>query len=159
MENNENKVIQFPKKNIVREIPNEQIKTVVKRKNEKFVEFASNEIAELLGMEFDNMGIIIDPDTYTKDFVLLVEAVRSLLMRQLGFSHKFQSFADKHIRDAIIEMPSGLDNVPMEVLHERIQASVEATMEALKTEYAKPTKKRSRKKKSVEKVLDENIIP
>ena len=162
MENSENKVIQFPKKNIVREVDSDQIKEVIKRKNEKFIDFTSNEIAELLGMEFDNIGIISDEETYTKDFILLVEAVRSLICRQLGFVHQFQTFADKHIRSTNIELPSGLDEVPLEVINERIQASVEETLETLKKEYAtRPIKKtRQRKKKvEVEKDIDADIVP
>ena len=145
MEKKEN-VLKFPSKNIVREIPDEQVTAAIHKKGQKFIDFLFGEVSDMLMFEFDNYNMDTQDKDFSKDFILLMEALRSLISRSVGIDHHFQEFADKNISGVKVVLPKTPASIPQEVIDERIHAAIERTLAELSVEYA--PKKRPRKKKA-----------
>ena len=65
-----------------------------------FVSFLSSELIEELFYKLSIMGFTFDDPDYIKDSVLVVEAVKSLMLKTMGIEHSLQHAAEK-----LIELP------------------------------------------------------
>jgi hypothetical protein len=65
-----------------------------------FVSFLSAELIEELFYKLSIMGFTFDDPSYIKDSVMVVEALKSLMLKTMGIEHSLQHAAEK-----LIELP------------------------------------------------------
>ena len=115
------KVIQFPQNKIKREIPGEVYEERNRRAEQKTADSIVDEIVGLTLTEMDNYYIIdVQDKQFTKDFVLVVDALRAAVYRSLGLDHHLHDFIDDNVK--LLENSEGLTK---EELAERIAEMIE----------------------------------
>ena len=92
------KVIEFPKHKVVRDLPGEVIEERNRRADQKTADIIVEEITAIMITELDNYDAIVDEDSFTKDLVLVVDALRAAVYRQFGFEHHLHPFIEKNIK-------------------------------------------------------------
>lgn len=93
-----NKVIEFPKHKVVRDIPGEVLEERSRRHDQKVADAIVEELSGILITELDNYDVPIEETTFTKDIVLVVDALRAAVYRQFGFEHHLHPFVEKNIK-------------------------------------------------------------
>lgn len=91
------KVIEFPKHKVVRDLPGNVIEERNRRADQKTADIIVEEITSIIVTELDNYDLIVDEDSFTKDLVLVVDALRASVYRQFGFEHHLHPFIEKNI--------------------------------------------------------------
>lgn len=92
------KVIEFPKHKVVRDIPGEVLEERQKRADQKMADSIVEEITSLIVTELDNYYVAVEEESFTKDLVLMVDALRATVYRQFGFEHHLHPFVEKNIK-------------------------------------------------------------
>ena len=92
------KVIEFPKHKVVRDIPEEHLKARQAKADQKFADSVADELSGLLLTELDNYDIEVADKTFTKDFILVVDALRASIYRSLGLDHHLHAFIDENVK-------------------------------------------------------------
>lgn len=92
------KVIEFPKHKVVRDIPEEHLKARQAKADQKFADSIADELSGILLTELDNYDIEVADKTFAKDFVLVVDALRASIYRSLGLDHHLHSFIDENVK-------------------------------------------------------------
>ena len=92
------KVIEFPKHKVVRDLPGEVIEERNRRADQKTADIIVEELTAIMITELDNYDAIVDEDSFTKDLVLVVDALRASVYRQFGFEHHLHPFIEKNIK-------------------------------------------------------------
>ena len=92
------KVIEFPKHKVVRDLPGEVIEERNRRADQKTADIIVEELTAIMITELDNYDAIVDEDSFTKDLVLVVDALRAAVYRQFGFEHHLHPFIEKNIK-------------------------------------------------------------
>jgi hypothetical protein len=92
-------VIPFPKphKNFALAASLQEMMEQATKNKIEFVSFLSGEVTEELFYKLSIMGFTFDDETFNKDLVLVMEAVRSIMLKSLGISHGLQLAAEKLI--------------------------------------------------------------
>ena len=97
-------VIIFPLKNknlaAISNASLEEMKEKVEQNKIEFVNFVCAEVIEELFFKLNLIGFNFDGEEYTKDGVLVIEALKSLLLKTMGLQHEMQLAAEK-----LIEIP------------------------------------------------------
>jgi hypothetical protein len=75
----------------------EELKEQVKASKLEFVDYLSTELVEEMFFKIAGMGFDIANDEYAKDNVMILESVKSLLLKTMGIEHKMQEAAEKLI--------------------------------------------------------------
>lgn len=122
------KVIEFPKHKVVREVPEEQIKAAEARRDQKFADTVVEEITGIIITELDNYYIEMENKQFSKDIILVVDALKAAVYRQLGIDHHLHDFVDNNVK--IIE--GDIDGMTKE----EIQTKISSLIEELKTASA-----------------------
>jgi len=92
------KVIEFPKHKVVREVPEDHI---IERNRKAELKIADQIIDDMTGFlvtELDNYDMNVQDKDFAKDLVLVADAIKSAVYRQYGFDHYLQTFVDKNVR-------------------------------------------------------------
>jgi hypothetical protein len=93
------KILQFPQSKIVREIPDSLTadrETMRQRKADKrYSDNSVDDIMLAIRSDLEDVGIDIDKDVNGKDYVLLTEALRSIVYKHFGFDHWLQELAQE----------------------------------------------------------------
>lgn len=110
------KVIEFPKSKVVRDVPDEQLKERSLRQAEKLADTIVDEITGLVIAELDNFQIDVEDKKIAKDLVLLVDALRAIVYRSIGLEHHLHSFIDNNVK-----LIDGVSKMSKEELAEYIQ--------------------------------------
>ena len=113
------KVIEFPKNKVVRDVPDEQLKERSLRQAEKLADTIVDEIMGLIIGELDNFLIDVEDKKSTKDLVLVIDALRATVYRSLGLDHHLHPFIDKNVK--LIE---GASKMTKEELQEYIESII-----------------------------------
>lgn len=114
------KVIEFPKHKVVREIPEELLKARQAKADQKFGDSVVDELSGFLLTELDNYDIEVANKQFAKDFILVVDALRATVYRSLGIDHHLHPFIDENVK--ILDNGEGLTK---EELAERIASMIE----------------------------------
>jgi len=92
-----NKVIEFPKHKVVRDVPVEVMEERARRADQKMADAIVEEITGIVLTELDNYHVEIEEESFAKDLVLVVDALRATVYRQFGFEHHLHPFIEKNI--------------------------------------------------------------
>jgi len=112
------KVIEFPKSKVVREIPEEVHRSRQAKADLKLADTIVDEITGLIVTELDNYYVDVQSKNFSKDFVLVLDALKACVYRQFGIDHHLHEFIDKNI--TIIE--GNMDEMSKEEIKEKIEA-------------------------------------
>lgn len=93
-----NKVIEFPKHKVVRDIPGAVLEERARRADQKMADAIVEEITSIVLTELDNYHVDVEEESFAKDLVLVVDALRATVYRQFGFEHHLHEFIEKNIK-------------------------------------------------------------
>ena len=92
------KVIEFPKHKVVRDLPGDVIEERNRRADQKMADSIIQELTAIIITELDNYNVNIEDESFTKDLVLTVDALRATVYRQFGFEHHLHPYIEKNIK-------------------------------------------------------------
>ena len=92
------KVIEFPKHKVVRDLPGNVIEERQRRADQKMADSIVEELTGIIITELDNYNVNIEDESFTKDLVLVVDALRATVYRQFGFEHHLHPYIEKNIK-------------------------------------------------------------
>ena len=92
------KVIEFPKHKVVRDIPGDVIEERQRRADQKMADSIITELTSIIITELDNYNVNIEDESFAKDLVLTVDALRATVYRQFGFEHHLHPYIEKNIK-------------------------------------------------------------
>lgn len=91
------KVIEFPKHKVVRDVPGEIIEERNRRAEQKAADAIVDEVVNVVITELDNYYVEVTDKSFAKDFVLVIDALKAAVYRQFGFDHPLHSFIEKNV--------------------------------------------------------------
>jgi len=115
------KVIEFPKSKVVRELPEEIHKARQQKADQKFADSVVDELAGFLLTELDNYNIPVENKQFAKDMVLVVDSLRAAVYRSLDLEHHLHIFIDDNVK--ILE--GNVEGLTKEELADRIAEMIE----------------------------------
>ena len=92
------KVIEFPKHKVVRDVPGDVIDERNRRADLKVADAMVTEITSMIITELDNYCLNIEDESFTKDLVLLVDALRAAIYRQFDIEHHLHPYIEKNVK-------------------------------------------------------------
>lgn len=92
------KVIEFPKHKVVRDVPGEVIEERNRRADQKMADSMVDEITGLIITELDNYYVEVETKQFTKDFVLVADALKACIYRSFGLDHHLHDFIDNNVK-------------------------------------------------------------
>ena len=113
------KVIEFPKHKVVRDVTEEQLKERTLRQSEKLADTIVEEITGVMLAELDNFLVDIQDKQFQKDFVLVVDGLKASVYRSFGLDHHLHDFIDRNVK-----LIDGASKMTKEELAERIQTII-----------------------------------
>ena len=122
------KVIEFPKSKVVRDVPDEQLKERSLRQAEKLADTIVDEIMGIVIAELDNFLIDVKDKKSTKDLVLVIDALRAAVYRSLGLDHHLHPFIDKNVK-----LIDGASKMTKEELQKYIESIISEVDEEVDT--------------------------
>lgn len=111
------KVIEFPKSKVVREVPKEVHEERNRRADQKMADSIVDEITGLVITEMDNYYVEVENKTFAKDLVLVADAIKATVYRSFGLDHHLHSFIDNNVK--LIE--GDLNAMSKEEIKEKIE--------------------------------------
>jgi hypothetical protein len=91
------KVIEFPKHKVVRDVPGEVLEERARRADKKMADAIVSDITAMILTELDNYYVSVEDESFTKDLVLVVDALTATVYRQFGFEHHLHPFIEDNI--------------------------------------------------------------
>ena len=91
------KVIEFPKHKVVRDVPDEVFVERNRKADQKVADAMVEEISGFMLTELDNYDVEVENPVFVKDFIVVVDALKSTIYRSFGIDHPFQNFVDKNV--------------------------------------------------------------
>lgn len=92
------KVIEFPKHKVVRDIPGNVLEERARRADQKMADAIVSDITAIILTELDNYDVNIEEESFAKDVVLMVDTLRAAVYRQFGFEHHLHPYIEKNIK-------------------------------------------------------------
>lgn len=120
------KVIEFPKHKVVRDIPLEQQKARQEKADKKLADAIVDDLSGMMITELDNFYVSVTDQQFSKDFILVVDALKAAVYRSFGIDHHLHDFIDKNIT-LVGDSLEGLSN---EEIQEKIESVVKELLEA-----------------------------
>ena len=114
------KVIEFPKHKVVRDIPGDVIEERNRRADQKMADNIVTEVSAMIISELDNFLINVEDESFTKDLVLLVEALRATVYRQVGFEHYLHPYIENNINIISKKDAEAIENMTEEQIQKMI---------------------------------------
>lgn len=107
-----NNVLEFPKHKIVRDgaLNHETINKMREKSTQNFADDLTQELTSILLSEFDNFGIDVDNEQFSKDFIFLVTIMSAVIYRSLELEHDFHNFLDSYVQVKEFDGEETLDN-------------------------------------------------
>lgn len=112
-----NKVIEFPKNKVVREVPEEIHLERQAKADMKQADAIVDEIAGIMLTELDNYYVDINQKQFAKDIILVVDALKAAVYRSYGIDHHLHVFIDDNVK--LIE--GDLESLSKEEIKEKIE--------------------------------------
>lgn len=120
------KVIEFPKHKVVRDVPGEVIEERNRRADQKMADTIVEEITGMIITELDNYYLNIEDESFTKDLVLLVDALRATVYRQIGFEHHLHPYIENHVKLISKKEAEALEDMNSEQIKHMIEEMLKA---------------------------------
>lgn len=120
------KVIEFPKNKVVREVPEEVHKERQAKADQKLADTIVDEITGLIITELDNYYVEVQDKQFAKDFILVMDALKAAVYRQFDIEHHLHGFIDKNV--TVIE--GNLEDMSKEDLRDRIESVIKDLSDA-----------------------------
>lgn len=120
------KVLEFPKHKVVRDIPGEVLEERRKRADQKMADSIVVELTAMIITELDNYYVTVEDETFAKDLVLVVDALRATIYRQMGFEHHLHKFIEKNISIISKDEAKEWESLSQEDLEAKILEMLEA---------------------------------
>lgn len=120
------KVIEFPKHKVVRDIPLEQQKLRQEKADKKFADAIVDDLSGMIITELDNFLIEVTDQQFSKDLILVVDALKAAVYRSFGLDHPLHDFIDKNI--TLIN--GEFENLTNEEIKDKIDQLMEELAEA-----------------------------
>lgn len=120
------KVIEFPKHKVVREVPEEIHKERQAKADQKVADTIVDEITGLIITELDNYYVDVQNKQFSKDLVLVADAIKAAVYRSFGIDHHLHEFIDKNV--TLIE--GNFDDMSKEEIKEKIESVMKELSEA-----------------------------
>lgn len=117
------KVIEFPKHKVVREVPANVLEERNRRAEQKTADTIVDEITGYMITELDNYYVDVQDKQFTKDFVLVVDALKAAVYRSFGFEHHLHQFVDENVKL--------IDGDMSELTNDEIKEKIESIMQEL----------------------------
>lgn len=111
------KVIEFPKSKVVREVPEEIHKERQAKADMKQADAIVDEIAGVMITELDNYFVDVTNKQFSKDIILVVDALKAAVYRSYGIDHHLHPFIDDNVK--LIE--GDIDGMTKEEINEKIE--------------------------------------
>lgn len=127
------KVIEFPKHKVVRDVPAEVFEERNRKADQKVADAMVQEISGFILTELDNYDMEVENKTFVKDFIVVVDALKGAIYRSFGLDHPFHAFVDKNVS----VFDADMDSLSKEEIQDRIDhimADLIATKEQLDNE-------------------------
>lgn len=91
------KVIEFPKHKVVRDVPEEHLKARQAKADQKLADAIVDDLTSIIITELDNFCVEVTDKTFAKDFILVVDSIKAAVYRSFGINHHLHDFVDKNI--------------------------------------------------------------
>ena len=91
------KVIEFPKHKVVRDIPAEVHIARQAKADQKFADAVVDDLTGMIITELDNFSVEVATKEFSKDFILVIDALKAAVYRSVGLDHHLQDFIDKNV--------------------------------------------------------------
>lgn len=114
------KVIEFPKHKVVRDVPDEVIEERNRRADQKMADSIVDELSGILITELDNYNVDVQDKVFAKDFILVIDSIKAAVYRSFGLDHTFHEFIDNNVTLIDADMGS--------LTKEEIQDKIDAVM-------------------------------
>lgn len=92
------KVIEFPKHKVVRDVPLEHLKARQAKADQKLADAIVDDLTGMIITELDNFYVEVADKTFTKDFILVIDSIKAAVYRSFGIDHHLHDFIDKNIK-------------------------------------------------------------
>lgn len=92
------KVIEFPKNKVVRDVPEEHLRARQAKADQKLADTIVDEVAGLMITELDNCFVEVTDKQFAKDIILVVDALKAAVYRSFGIDHHLHNFIDDNIK-------------------------------------------------------------
>ena len=115
------KVIEFPKHKVVRDLPGEVLEERARRADQKMADAIVEEITSIVLTELDNYHVDVEEESFAKDLVLVVDALRATVYRQFGFEHHLHPFIEKNIKIISKKDAEAMENMSEEQILNMIE--------------------------------------
>jgi hypothetical protein len=126
------KVIEFPKHKVVRDVPGEVLEERNRRADQKMADTIVDEITGMIITELDNYYVEIENKQFTKDFVLVLDALKAAVYRSFGLPHHLHDFIDDNVK--LIEGKEGMTKEELKEKIESVMAELTAAKDDLDSE-------------------------
>ena len=127
------KVIEFPKHKVVRDVPDEVFEERNRKADQKVADAMVEEMSGFLLTELDNYDVAVENSIFVKDFIVVVDALKGAIYRSFGLDHPFHTFVDKNV--SIFDADIGsLSKEEIQDKIDHIMADLIATKEKLDNE-------------------------
>lgn len=113
------KVIEFPKHKVVRDVPEEVIEERNRRADQKMADSIVDEITGFMITELDNYYVQVTDKQFTKDFILVADSLKAAVYRSFGIDHHLHPFIDENVK--LIE---GKEGMTKEEIKEKIETVI-----------------------------------
>lgn len=121
------KVIEFPKHKVVREVPEEVFEQRNRRADQKMADAMVDDISGLILTELDNYEVIdVTNKEFCKDFILVIDSLKAAIYRQFGFEHVLHKF----IEDNVSLVDADMSTLSKEEIQEKIDQVMKDLLEA-----------------------------
>lgn len=120
------KVIEFPKHKVVREIPEEIHRERQAKADQKLADSIVEDVTGLIITELDNFYVDVQDKQFSKDLVLVADAIKAAVYRSFGIDHHLHEFIDKNI--TLIE--GNFDSMSKDEIKEKIESVMKELTEA-----------------------------
>ena len=127
------KVIEFPKHKVVRDVPVDVMEERNRKADQKMADAMVDDLAGIIATEIDNFDLDVQDKNFSKDFIVVVDALKATIYRFFGLDHHFHSFTDRNI--SIIDADFGtLTKEQIQDKIDQVMADLVATKEKLDSE-------------------------
>lgn len=120
------KVIEFPKNKVVREVPEEVHRERQAKADQKLADSIVEDVTGLIITELDNFYVDVQDKQFSKDLVLVADAIKAAVYRSFGIDHHLHDFIDKNV--TLIE--GNFDSMSKDEIKEKIESVMKELSEA-----------------------------
>jgi hypothetical protein len=126
------KVIEFPKNKVVREVPEEHLRARQAKADQKLADAIVDDLTGMMITELDNCFVEVENKQFSKDFVLVADALKACVYRSFGIDHHLHDFVDNNVK--LIEGAEGMTKEEIKEKIEKVMLELTEAKENLDTD-------------------------